>query len=180
MFHFRVRDGNGWFHYAMVTRIHNLIGTISYNRNENSKRDFWGPDRVQWTLSILILFYQRTVSGTSDPIHWHLYTGRAFRKLLSRALCQTARVNFTNLWKRRIVKQVGRIISTAKLNMLPWLHQQPINVVVFHDPSGKLNLGNSLALRCFQRLSVPSLATRLCRWRDNRSTRGSSNSVLSY
>ena len=25
MFHFRVRDGNGWFHYAMVTRIHNLI-----------------------------------------------------------------------------------------------------------------------------------------------------------
>ena len=22
MFHFRVRDGNGWFHYAMVTRIH--------------------------------------------------------------------------------------------------------------------------------------------------------------
>ena len=35
MFHFRVRDGNGWFHYAMVTRIHDLRGVISYNGNEN-------------------------------------------------------------------------------------------------------------------------------------------------
>ena len=35
-------------------------------------------------------------------------------------------------------------------------------------------------LRCFQRLSRPNLATRLCRWRDNRSTRGSSTPVLSY
>ncbi len=63
----------------------------------------------------------------------------------------------------RIVKQVERIISTAKLNMLPYLHPQPINVVVFHDPSGKPHLGSSLALRCFQRLSIPSLAARLCR-----------------
>ena len=35
-------------------------------------------------------------------------------------------------------------------------------------------------LRCFQRLSRPYLATRLCRWRDNRSTRGTSTPVLSY
>jgi hypothetical protein len=35
-------------------------------------------------------------------------------------------------------------------------------------------------LRCLQRLSRPYLATRLCRWRDNRSTRGTSTPVLSY
>ena len=36
------------------------------------------------------------------------------------------------------------------------------------------------ALRCFQRLSLPNIATRRCRWRDNRYTRGSFIPVLSY
>jgi len=35
-------------------------------------------------------------------------------------------------------------------------------------------------LRCFQRLSRPHIATRRCRWRDNRYTRGASIPVLSY
>ena len=35
-------------------------------------------------------------------------------------------------------------------------------------------------LRCFQRLSRPFVATRRCRWRDNRYTRGTSTPVLSY
>lgn len=35
-------------------------------------------------------------------------------------------------------------------------------------------------LRCFQRLSFPHLATLLCCWRNNRSTRGASIPVLSY
>ena len=59
--------------------------------------------------------------------------------------------------------QAGRMISTSKLHMLPHFHFWPINVVVFHDPSGKTHLGRSLALRCFQRLSRPHLATRPCR-----------------
>ena len=58
--------------------------------------------------------------------------------------------------------QAERMISTSQLNMLPCLHLKPINVVVFDDPSGKIHLGNGLALRCFQRLSVPHLATRPC------------------
>jgi len=36
------------------------------------------------------------------------------------------------------------------------------------------------ALICFQRLSLPNVATLQCRWCDNRHTRGSSTSVLSY
>ena len=59
--------------------------------------------------------------------------------------------------------QAERMISTGKLHILLHFHFQPINVVVYDDPSGKTHLGRSLALRCFQRLSLPNLATRPCR-----------------
>ena len=45
---------------------------------------------------------------------------------------------------------------------------------------GKSHLRASFTLRCFQRLSFPDLATRLCYWRNNRSTRDLSIPVLSY
>ena len=35
-------------------------------------------------------------------------------------------------------------------------------------PSWKSHLGASFALRCFQRLSLPYIDTRLCNWRHNR------------
>ena len=47
-------------------------------------------------------------------------------------------------------------------------------------PCGRSSLGDGFALRCFQRLSVPHLATQLCPWRDNWYTRGASIPVLSY
>ncbi len=45
---------------------------------------------------------------------------------------------------------------------------------------GRPYLGVGFPLRCFQRLSFPSLATQRCRWHDNWCTRGSSIPVLSY
>src|SRR3569623_450031 len=45
---------------------------------------------------------------------------------------------------------------------------------------GRAHLGTSFPLRCFQRLSLPHLATRQCHWRDNRYTRGASTPVLLY
>ena len=45
---------------------------------------------------------------------------------------------------------------------------------------GKTHLETSFPLRCFQRLSLPHIATRQCHWRDNRYTRGTSTPVLSY
>src|SRR3970282_703648 len=45
---------------------------------------------------------------------------------------------------------------------------------------GKSHLEASFPLRCFQRLSLPHIATRRCHWRDNRCTRGASTPVLSY
>ena len=46
--------------------------------------------------------------------------------------------------------------------------------------NGKSHLKVCFALRCFQRLSYPDLATQLCLWRDNWFTSGLSNPVLSY
>jgi len=45
---------------------------------------------------------------------------------------------------------------------------------------GRSYLEASFPLRCFQRLSLPHVATRRCHWRDNRYTRGVSTAVLSY
>src|SRR3989475_7226656 len=81
--------------------------------------------------------------------------------------------------------QAARAISTARLKRLRALHLPPINVVVFHGPSGVLrprsvDLGTGFPLRCFQRLSLPDIANRRCHWRDSRDTSGRSNPVLSY
>ena len=81
--------------------------------------------------------------------------------------------------------QATRPISTGQLNTLLRLHLQPIDVVVYHGPLGGLlpvrsNLGVGFPLRCFQRLSLPDIATERCPWRDNSHTRGPSIPVLSY
>jgi hypothetical protein len=41
------------------------------------------------------------------------------------------------------------MISTGELNALLHLHRQPINVVVYHDPQGKLILGGAWRLDAF-------------------------------
>ena len=80
--------------------------------------------------------------------------------------------------------QATRSISTGQLSALPRVHFPPIELVIFQRPSGgkprEIGLGRGFPLRCFQRLSLPNIATRRCRWRDNRNTRGSSTPVLSY
>ena len=83
------------------------------------------------------------------------------------------------------VGQAARPISTGQLRVLLRFHTQPINLVVFKGSLGAFRPGTpsleaGFPLRCFQRLSVPYMATRLCHWRDNRRTRGTSTQVLSY
>ena len=83
------------------------------------------------------------------------------------------------------VGQASRAISTARLKALLPLHLRPINVVVYHGPSGGLRRGTpglevGFPLRCFQRLSRPHIATLRCGWRHNRHTSGVSDPVLSY
>ena len=71
-------------------------------------------------------------------------------------------------------------VSSAWLHTLLYLHLRPINVVVYHAPIGRIHLGRDLALRCFQRLFLPHLATRPCSRLNNRCTSGASDPVLSY
>ncbi len=79
-----------------------------------------------------------------------------------------------------------RPISMTRLNTLLCVHLSPIKPVVSRRSYLRLatqeqpNLRACFPLRCFQRLSVPSLATQLCRWFDNWCTRGLSIPVLSY
>ena len=77
-------------------------------------------------------------------------------------------------------EKADRSISTGKLNASLRVHTRPINLVVFQGSSGISYLEAGFPLRCFQRLSAPNIATLLCRWHDNRDTRGSSIPVLSY
>ena len=79
-----------------------------------------------------------------------------------------------------IYGQVKRPISTGQLKIFRSVHFQPINVVVYHGPSGRTHLVVGFSLICFQRLSLPDLATERCRWRDNSYTRGQCFPVLSY
>ena len=81
-------------------------------------------------------------------------------------------------------KQAARAISIGQLNASLHLHLRPIDRIVYPGPSGLATgstyLKAGFPLRCFQRLSLPYIATLLCRWHDNRSTRGMSIPVLSY
>src|SRR4029078_6198484 len=81
--------------------------------------------------------------------------------------------------------KASRPISTGYLRALQRFHTRPINLVVYKGSLGALRLGIhdlevSFPLRCFQRLSVPHIATRRCHWHDNRNTSGPSTRVLSY
>ena len=78
-----------------------------------------------------------------------------------------------------VVCRMRRLISTARLKPLRALHLPPIDLVFSQEPM-KPDLGKGFALRCFQRLSLPNVATVQCPWQDNTYTRGSCFSVLSY
>ncbi len=77
-----------------------------------------------------------------------------------------------------------RPISTGQLHALLHFHLRPIYDVVYIGPYSMKDersyLRVGFTLRCFQRLSLPDVATQLCPWQDNWCTRGLSIPVLSY
>src|SRR5215210_3493406 len=96
------------------------------------------------------------------------------------------RLTFENRIARTVkVSSSPRLISTTRLHTSLHLHLWPINLVVYQESyslygDGRSYLEASFPLRCFQRLSLPYIATRRCPWQDNRYTRGTSTPVLSY
>ena len=72
------------------------------------------------------------------------------------------------------VSSTHRCASTSGLSS--WSSSSGLSL--FRDGESHLEVG--FPLRCFQRLSTPEIATRPCRWRDNRRTSAPSTPVLSY
>ncbi len=58
-----------------------------------------------------------------------------------------------------------RLVSTSRLNALPRLHLKPINLVIFQEAILP-NLEVGFPLICFQRLSLPNIATQRCPWQE--------------
>ena len=84
----------------------------------------------------------------------------------------------------QVYRSNPRPISNSQLHTLLHFHLRPIydivSIVPYSSKDERSYLRESFTLRCFQRLSRPHLATLLCRWHDNRCTRGASIPVLSY
>ena len=121
---------------------------------------------------------------------------KGIKTTLNKVSWDSKRKNFIDAWffiyphywhngDREKGGQASRPISNGKLKTLLLLHFHPIKVVVYNRPSGDLrpgtsNLRGGLALRCFQRLSFPDIATQRCVFTHNWNTRGQSFPVLSY
>src|SRR5699024_9522327 len=93
--------------------------------------------------------------------------------------CTKTKTVLTTLWLS------PRPISTGPLHSSLNFHFQPIHLIISQGSyslkgDGKSHLEGGFALRCFQRLSRPHIATQRCQWLDNWYTRGVSIPVLSY
>ena len=164
-----------WKKVAMTyspTNVCSTIGAVGLNFSvRDGKR--WIPDAInrlnKWPFIVQISYISQKLFFT-----------------LCGLLFLTAEEQLNKYWRYssklhpKGAKKSFRAISTARLNVLPHLHLQPINVVVYDDPQWKSNLVVGFALRCFQRLSRPDADTRRCSWRNNRYTGGRSITVLSY
>ena len=155
MFHFRVRNGTGWGHQAMTTRLRFLAFVL-----------LQPPARV--VISLLAL---GSVCCCCCLL-FSLLCRRCFQQADIRVargcfsfLCVCSHSRSSSVLSKACHQGFDRgllDVSSARLNTLLQLHLRPIYVVVFHAPIGRTHLGRDLALRCFQRLFLPHLATRPC------------------
>ena len=74
----------------------------------------------------------------------------------------------------------NRTISTPRLKTLLSVHLVPINLIISQVSQTIPHLEAGFPLRCFQRLSIPDIATEQCPWQDSSYTRGQFTPVLSY
>ena len=151
-FHGPVRDGKGWDHLAMVVR--------------QKRTTFCSQAARSGEL-------QKIQIGRSRPRRM----ARRLRSLDSQPTSRTRQHDYG-------IKPHGQLVPVS---FRPYSPSTPglstswsRTTLKGGQASGKTHLQASFPLRCFQRLSLPHVATRQCHWRDNRYTRGASTPVLSY
>lgn len=172
-FHCPVRDGKEWDHLAMVIR-HNLspARALGAGPTNSQSRATITDDVVSGDRSAEDdCTTRRSTVGFARPERRTLL---AIRSVLAvRAEHQGYRVKPHG--QLVLVSLTHYCASTPSLST-SWSR----TTLQGAQGPGKTHLGTSFPLRCFQRLSLPHLATRQCHWRDNRYTRGASTPVLSY
>ena len=135
------------------------------------------------TEEIISIYLLTTVFPVKQSFHRREHTLIKFWCFIKNARFFYSRRLAAAWWEKG--GQASRHISNTKLKSLLILHLYPIKLVVFKQSSGikdpgTSNLQGGLALRCFQRLSFPDIATQRCHCSDNWNTRGQSFPVLSY
>ena len=165
---YRVRNGTGRLTRAMTTA--NLTATA--RKPKESK-----PACHRWRFGNRLADARQTPIVVSFSDHPNAYC-RPGRSSTGKTRNQPSTRGSELLCRRRPLVPVGSTphgASTSGLsNTCSTCGLQRFKTV--RNP----NLGAGFPLRCFQRLSLPNVANRPCRWRDNRHTRGSSTQVLSY
>ena len=204
-FHGRVRNGNGCSHPARTTR--SAKGKCSCGTHEHSfllaladltcslvaRRGAKAAIRERMNMPCMMM---RSWRGRAsfftrlEPLRMAPAAGRAEPPAVRRAVRSEAIEDRDSVRTKGLCSssmsmnnendQANRAISTGKLHALLRFHTRPINVVVFHGSQGNTRFQVGFPLRCLQRLSLPYIATLLCPWQDNRSTRDMSIPVLSY
>lgn len=155
MFHFRVRNGTGWDHQAMTTRLRFVRCLLLLQ--PLARVVMFTCSGLCVLLLLLAVFFACGFAFSRLTSAWLVVL------FLSYAFCSHSRLSsvLSKACHRRFDRGLLDV-SSARLNTLLQLHLRPINVVVFHAPIGRTHLGRDLALRCFQRLFLPHLATRPC------------------
>ena len=76
VFHFRVRNGNGWDRCAIVTRVRSRTGGLLLSQRRKREAESLGTFRRSWTAATV---FQRTLTTLKHQlILWHLHTGSMF------------------------------------------------------------------------------------------------------
>ena len=161
-FHCPVRDGKEWYQLAMVIR-HNCLTKCSQEH--------------------FIEFIEQ-ISFYSKCAHPNIMQAKCFwARLLNASTWHNNLDNHRDSQSYRVKphEQLVSVSLTHYCASTPDLSTSWSRTTLQGAQGpGRSNLETSFPLRCFQRLSLPNLATRQCHWRDNRYTRGSSTPVLSY
>jgi hypothetical protein len=159
-FHCPVRDGKEWDHLAMVIR-HNFLPCSS---KELQNQFIESCQLAAWA-----------AAGIFDCVQpWHNSPDRDHRRMSSALVADQS-------YRVKPHEQLVSVSLTHYCASTPDLSTSWSRTTLqgARGP-GRSHLETSFPLRCFQRLSLPHLATLRCHWRDNRYTRGASTPVLSY
>ena len=157
-FHCPVRDGKEWDHLAMVIRLNRTPSCVLTHKTANSQ------SRPHDTKSRGYQIFDCIPTSIEDRHNFRY------------PLCQTSQSYRVKPHEQLVLVSLTHYCASTPSLSTSWSR----TTLQGAQGPGKTYLETSFPLRCFQRLSLPHLATRQCHWRDNRCTRGASTPVLSY